>query len=361
MPELQQAIFIPDTRSWLYFGAQLGVGLYMFLVGLEFNTRLFRQQAQSALTVSLAGMLVPFVVAALLALWLLPMPGLFAPGISYANAALFLGAAIAITAFPMLARIIYERGLAGTKLGTLALAAGAIDDAAAWLILALVLASFGGGSELLIKALLGGSLYAWLMLTKMRLWLQPLADRVALTEQLAAWQFVLILLLFALSAWSMDFVGLHAVFGGFLLGIAMPRGTLVSLLQRRLEKPVLLLLLPMFFTYSGLNTRLDVLGASGLWLVTLVVLACSILAKFVACWAAARLKGADNPTALAIGALMNARGLMELIIINIALSYGVIEQGLFSMLVVMAIVTTLMAAPLFQLVYGRFQQKVTAT
>jgi len=361
LPELQQAIFIPDTRSWLYFGAQLGVGLYMFLVGLEFNTRLFRQQAQSALTVSLAGMLVPFVVAALLALWLLPMPGLFAPGISYANAALFLGAAIAITAFPMLARIIYERGLAGTKLGTLALAAGAIDDAAAWLILALVLASFGGGSELLIKALLGGSLYAWLMLTKMRLWLQPLADRVALTEQLAAWQFVLILLLFALSAWSMDFVGLHAVFGGFLLGIAMPRGTLVSLLQRRLEKPVLLLLLPMFFTYSGLNTRLDVLGASGLWLVTLVVLACSILAKFVACWAAARLKGADNPTALAIGALMNARGLMELIIINIALSYGVIEQGLFSMLVVMAIVTTLMAAPLFQLVYGRFQQKVTAT
>lgn len=361
LPELQQAIFIPETRSWLYFGAQLGVGLYMFLVGLEFNTRLFRQQAQSALTVSLAGMLVPFAVAALLALWLLPMPGLFAPGISYANAALFLGAAIAITAFPMLARIIYERGLAGTKLGTLALAAGAIDDAAAWLILALVLASFGGGSELLIKALLGGSLYAWLMLTKMRLWLQPLADRVALTEQLAAWQFVLILLLFALSAWSMDFVGLHAVFGGFLLGVAMPRGTLVSLLQRRLEKPVLLLLLPMFFTYSGLNTRLDVLGASGLWLVTLAVLACSILTKFVACWAAARLKGADNPTALAIGALMNARGLMELIIINIALSYGVIEQGLFSMLVVMAIVTTLMAAPLFQLVYGRFQQKVTAT
>ncbi|MCT8127483.1 MULTISPECIES: cation:proton antiporter [unclassified Alishewanella] len=357
LPELQQAIFIPETRSWLYFGAQLGVGLYMFLVGLEFNTRLFRQQAQSALTVSLAGMLVPFAVAALLALWLLPMPGLFAPGISYANAALFLGAAIAITAFPMLARIIYERGLAGTKLGTLALAAGAIDDAAAWLVLALVLASFGGGSELLIKALLGGSLYAWLMLTKMRLWLQPLADRVALTEQLAAWQFVLILLLFALSAWSMDFVGLHAVFGGFLLGVAMPRGTLVSVLQRRLEKPVLLLLLPMFFTYSGLNTRLDVLGAGGLWLVTLVVLACSILAKFVACWAAARLKGADNPTALAIGALMNARGLMELIIINIALSYGVIEQGLFSMLVVMAIVTTLMAAPLFQLVYGRFQTK----
>jgi Kef-type K+ transport system membrane component KefB len=361
LPELQQAIFIPETRSWLYFGAQLGVGLYMFLVGLEFNTRLFRQQAKSALTVSLAGMLVPFAVAALLALWLLPMPGLFAPGISYPNAALFLGAAIAITAFPMLARIIYERGLAGTKLGTLALAAGAIDDAAAWLVLALVLASFGGGTDLLVKALLGGSLYAWLMLSKMRLWLQPLADRVALTEQLASWQFMLILLLFALSAWSMDFVGLHAVFGGFLLGIAMPRGTLVSLLQRRLEKPVLLLLLPMFFTYSGLNTRLDVLGASGLWRVTLVVLACSILAKFVACWAAARLKGADNPTALAIGALMNARGLMELIIINIALNYGVIEQGLFSLLVVMAIITTLMAAPLFQLVYGRFQPKKTAT
>lgn len=360
LPELQQSIFISDTRSWLYFGAQLGVGLYMFLVGLEFNTRLFKQHARSAISVSLAGMLVPFVVAALLAVWLISQPGLFAPDMSYFNAALFLGAAIAITAFPMLARIIYERGLAGTPLGTMALAAGAIDDAAAWLVLAVVLASFGGGMTLLLTALLGGSLYAVLMLTKMRYWLQPLANKVAREQRLGVAPFLFVMLLFALSAYSMDWVGLHAVFGGFLLGIAIPRGLLAELLRHRLERMTILLLLPMFFTYSGLNTRLDVLGSAPLLLITVAILFCSILAKFGACWAAARLNGADNPTALAVGALMNARGLMELIIINIALSYGVIQQGLFSIMVVMAIVTTLMASPLFQLVYGRHQQAKTA-
>lgn len=361
LPELQQSIFVSETRSWLYFGAQLGVGLYMFLVGLEFNTRLFKEHARSAISVSLAGMLVPFIVAALLCIWLIEQPGLFAQGISYFNAALFLGAAIAITAFPMLARIIYERGLAGTPLGTMALAAGAIDDAAAWLVLAVVLASFGGGALLLATALIGGAFYAILMLTKMRHWLQPLANQVARQQRLGIRPFVIIMLLFALSAWSMDWVGLHAVFGGFLLGIAIPRGLLAELLRQRLERVTILILLPMFFTYSGLNTRLDVLGSANLLIITLVILFCSIFAKFVACWAAARLNGADNPTALAVGALMNARGLMELIIINIALSYGVIEQGLFSIMVVMAIVTTLMASPLFQWVYGRHQAKKTAT
>ncbi len=192
-PELQQSIFVADTMPLLYFGAQVGVGLYMFLVGLEFNTQLFRQQARSAIGVSLAGMIVPFIVGALLCLWLLQQPGLFAANISYANAALFMGAAIAITAFPMLARIIYERKLAGTALGTLALAAGAIDDAAAWVVLAVVLASFGGGVMLAIKAAIGGVLYATLMLTKVRGWLQPLADKVQSSDVLTAPQLVLML------------------------------------------------------------------------------------------------------------------------------------------------------------------------
>lgn len=358
-PELQQSIFVADTMPLLYFGAQVGVGLYMFLVGLEFNTQLFRQQARSAIGVSLAGMIVPFIVGALLCLWLLQQPGLFAANISYANAALFMGAAIAITAFPMLARIIYERKLAGTALGTLALAAGAIDDAAAWVVLAVVLASFGGGVMLAIKATIGGVLYATLMLTKVRGWLQPLADKVQSSGVLTAPQLLLILLLWACSAYAMEWVGLHAVFGGFLLGIAMPRGKLTELVNARLHKITVLLLLPMFFTYSGLKTQLDVLGSWQVLSTALVILLASIFAKFVACWAAARIGGADNRTALAVGALMNSRGLMELIIINIALNYGVIQQGLFSIMVLMAIVTTLMATPLFQLVYGRHMAKST--
>jgi Kef-type K+ transport system membrane component KefB len=352
-PELQKSIFIADTMPILYIGAQIGVGLYMFLVGLEFNTQLFKQQARSAIGVSLAGMLVPFAVAALLCLWLLDKPGLFASGISYANAALFMGAAIAITAFPMLARIIYERKLAGTALGTLALAAGAIDDAAAWIVMAVVLASFGGGAMLAIKAVIGGSLYATFMLTKARSWLQPLADKVEQSGVLTAPQLLLVIVLWAISAYTMEWVGLHAVFGGFLLGIAMPRGKLTALIDARLNKITVFLLLPMFFTYSGLKTQLNVLASFEVMSIALAILAASIFAKGIACWAAARIGGADNRTAMAVGALMNARGLMELIIINIALKFGVIEQGLFSIMVLMAIVTTLMATPLFQLVYGR--------
>jgi Kef-type K+ transport system membrane component KefB len=151
----------------------------------------------------------------------------------------------------------------------------------------------------------------------------------------------------------MDAVGMHAVFGGFLLGVAMPRGVFAEGLKRQLEPMTVLLLLPCFFTFSGLNTQLGLVADPALIGVTLVVLAASVLAKGGACWAAARLTGQDNATAMGVGALMNARGLMELIIINIGLARGIIGPALFSMLVLMAIATTLMASPLFELVYGR--------
>ena len=360
-PELQQSIFIPETMPMLYLGAQVGVGLYMFLVGLEFNTSFFREQGKSALSVSLAGMIVPFLAAMVLCLWLVDIPGLFAENISYGNATLFMGAAIAITAFPMLARIIYERGLSGTMLGTLALAAGAIDDAAAWCVLAVVLASFGGGAMLAVKAIVGGGLYAFLMLRYGTGWLTPLAEKVEQAGRMTGMHLLLVLVLWAMAAYAMEWVGLHAVFGSFLLGVAMPRGLLSEQIAAKLQKIVVFLLLPMFFTYSGLKTQLNVLASFEMFSIAMIILAASIFAKGVACWGAARLAGADNRTAMAVGALMNSRGLMELIIINIALKFGVIQQGLFSIMVLMAIVTTLMATPLFQLVYGRHVQAKAAS
>jgi len=160
-------------------------------------------------------------------------------------------------------------------------------------------------------------------------------------------------LLLTLSAWFADFIGLHAVFGGFLIGTAMPRGVFAQRLKQLLEPFTLVFLLPVFFTYSGLNTQLTMVNTPELLLIALGVLGASIFAKFVACWAAARLSGQDNRTSLGIGALMNARGLTELIILNIGLAAGIIGPALFSMLVLMAIVTTLMASPLFEWVYGR--------
>ncbi len=364
-PEQMKALFTQETRGMLYIGSQLGVGLYMFLVGMEFKTELFRSRAKSAASVSIAGMVAPFILGAALAPWLLNVDGMFAVKTKYLEAALFMGAAIAITAFPMLARIIYERGLSGTALGTLTLAAGAIDDAAAWCVLAIVLASFGAGDAHFfgltinpaLLAIGGGSLYAVFIFTLGKRWLARLGTIAEKHGSVNMGLMAVVLTLFCLSAWFTDQIGIHAVFGGFTLGVAMPRGVLTEDLTKKLEPFTVVFLLPMFFTYSGLNTKLSVLMHPTVLLVAVAILLASTVGKGVACWAAARLNGEDNRTAMAVGALMNSRGLMELIIINIGLQKGIIHIELFSTLVVMAIVTTLMASPVFEWVYGRHHRK----
>jgi len=347
LPELQLALFPKETRGMLYVGGQLGVGLYMFLVGTEFRSDHFRARYRSALSVSVAGIAAPFVLAFVLTPWLMTIPGLFAERVKLIEASLFLGAAIAITAFPMLARIIQERGLAGTRLGTLALTAGAVDDAAAWCILAIVLASFGGTWGGATLAIGGGIAYALFMVFIGSRLLRRLADPVRPDQPLSPTLLAAVLVLFCLSAWSMDAIGIHAVFGGFILGAALPKGALTEKLRTQLQPFVVVFLLPMFFTFSGLNTSLGLVLQPALMLGVVAILLASFCGKFVACWAAARATGENNRDAMAIGALMNARGLMELILINIGLQAGVILPGLFSILVLMAIVTTLMATPLF--------------
>ena len=357
-PDLQALIFPAATKGVLYVGAQLGVGLYMFLVGLGFRGDHFKANLHKAAAVSVSGMVAPFLIAIIGTPWLMTVPGLFAPTASRFDATLFMGASIAITAFPMLARIIHERGLSQTSLGTLSLSAGAIDDAAAWCVLAVVLASFGAaGKGIAITAIGGGIAFAGVMILVMPHLLKPLgrwAEREAVQgKPLGHGLLAITLMLFMIAAFTADGIGLHAVFGGFLLGTVMPRGALTERVKTLLEPFTVVLLLPMFFTYSGLNTQLTMVNSPELLLVAVAVLAASSLAKFGACWAAARLSAQDNRTALGIGALMNSRGLMELIIINIGLQAGVIQPALFSMLVMMAIVTTLMASPVFEWVYGR--------
>ncbi|WP_422017965.1 cation:proton antiporter [Roseateles sp.] len=352
-PELQAAIFPKEMKNVLYTGAQLGVGLYMFLVGTTLRLDHFASKARSAVGVSVAGIAAPFLFAVLITPFLLTVPGLFAAGISQANATLFMGACIALTAFPMLARIINERGLAHTSLGTLSLTAGAFDDAVSWCVLALVLAAFGAGPGVAVLAIGGGVLYAAFIMLFGRRLLAPLGRIVEREGGMSTTVLGITMALFCLSAFIMDAVGIHAIFGGFILGAVMPRGLFAAELKKKVEPLAVVLLLPMFFTYSGLNTRLDMLNSLELLMIALGILAVSVAAKFGACYLAARVAGEDNRTALGIGALMNSRGLMELIIINIGLQKGIIGPALFSMLVLMAVVTTMMASPLFELVYGR--------
>ncbi|KAB8142873.1 cation:proton antiporter [Chloroflexia bacterium SDU3-3] len=362
LPDLQQQVFPKGpSMSIIYASSQVGLVLYMFLIGVEFDTSLIRQRMRTAVSVSLAGILAPLALGAVVASFLIGQPGFFSDQVVPWQAMLFLGAAISITAFPMLARIIFERRLTGTSLGTLALAAGSTDDAISWCILALVLAVFNQNPAIALFAIGGGVIYALTVLLAVRPALRPLGAMAERQGDIGSGMLAFILLLVMLCAWITDVIGIYAIFGGFILGIAMPRGFFAKRLQQILEPIVTNFMLPLFFIFSGLNTSIGLVNSWWLWGVTLLILLVSILGKGVACWLAARMNGEPNREALAIGALMNARGLMELILLNIGLQHGIITPTLFTMLVFMAIVTTLMASPIFELVYGRHRSKEVAS
>lgn len=356
-PEWQHVLFPKESISVLFVVAQLGIGLFMFLVGMSFRVDHFKNNAGTAAAVSISGMAAPFLVAVLITPWLMSIPGLFTPATNSFNATLFMGAAIAITAFPVLARIIHERGLSNSRLGALTLSAGAVDDAGAWCVLAIVLSSLGGDPSIAVKTILGGLVFASVVLLLGPRLFAPLGRIVERDGKISPVILSITLISLMISAFIADAIGLHAVFGGFLIGTVMPRGKFVSELKKQLEPLAVVFLIPMFFTFSGLNTEMTMINNPELILIAAAVLVGSILAKGGACWAAARLCGQDNRTAMGIGALMNARGLMELIIINIGLQRGIIGPALFSMLVLMTIVTTLMATPVFEWAYGKHARK----
>lgn len=349
LPEAQRWLFPAESRPILFSGAQVGLAVYMFTVGLEFRVDLVRSRMRSALAISASGILAPFVLGCVIGFALLARGGFFGAGVTAGQAVPFMGAAMAITAFPMLARIIYERGLNGTMVGALALAAGAIDDAAAWGVLALVLASLSRDIGIAVMAIGGSVVFLVILFTVGRRLLGALGTYAAKgeNEQRSAFGWMLVLLM--LAAWFTDTIRLYAVFGAFFLGAAVPRGAFSEKLQAWMEPMTTSLLLPLFFIYSGLNTRFDLVNDVMLWLVVAVVLAAAVLGKAGACYAAARLCGESHREAMGIGSLMNARGLMELIILNIGLERGIITPTLFTILVFMAIATTLMATPMFNL------------
>lgn len=353
LPEAQHVLFPKAVMPVIYVVAQIGLALYMFLVGLEFDVELLRKRARSAVTVSWAGILTPFSLGALIAWGVHGDTTLFAEGVSVGEAALFMGAAMSITAFPMLARIIYERGLSGTSMGTLALAAGSADDAAAWCILAIVLASFSGKAAIAVWAIGGGLAFALFAFFVLKPALRRAGAWVERRQAYDSFALPGALMLLAAAAWYTDRVGIYAVFGAFVLGAAMPRGEIAKRIEAQVQPLTVNLLLPLFFVYSGLNTRIGLVNSPALWGLALLVLLAATLGKGGACYAAARLGGEPHREAVGIGALMNARGLMELIILNIGLERGVITPTLFSIMVVMAIVTTLTALPVFNLAFGK--------
>ncbi len=351
-PQAQAWLFPEQSRAILFSGAQVGLALYMFTVGLEFRVELVQARLKSALAISASGILAPFGLGCLLAIWLWREGGFFGEGVSLKLAAPYFGAAMAITAFPMLARIIFERKLTGTPAGVLALAAGAIDDAAAWGVLALVLAGLKGEPKLALYAIGGGAFFVVALRYIARPLLKKISGVAEASEEGSRSMTGWVLVLLMIAAWYTDMIGLYAVFGAFFLGATFPKGKFSEYLVTTIEPLTSLLLLPLFFIYSGLNTRFDLLSVSML-LPALACLVAAVLGKAGACYLAARACGEPNRDALGIGMLMNARGLMELIILNIGLQAKLITPALFTILVFMAIVTTLMATPLYNLTVAK--------
>lgn len=354
-PSAAAYLFPKASMPILFAVAQLGLVLYMFLVGLEFDLALIRARARGAALVSAAGIAAPFALGGLIAWRLHGDAGwpLFGERVTSPQAVLYMGAAMSITAFPMLARIVHEQGLSRTPLGTLVLAAGSLDDAAAWCLLAIVLSAFAGDPWLAILAIGGGGVFLLAMLGPVRRLLGPLGAKLEQEGEMSTGLFVRVLVLLMLGAFVTDALRIYAVFGAFLTGAAMPKGRFAEEITKRIEPLTVGLLLPLFFVYSGLNTTIGLVATPALAGLGLVILAAACLGKGVACWGAARLAGAGPRDALATGALMNARGLMELIILNIGLERGIIRPTLFTLMVLMAVVTTLAATPLFERVYGR--------
>lgn len=355
-PQLQSQIFPKAANSGLYILSQVGVVLYMFLVGIEIDKVSLRQNIRSAVAISLSGIFAPLVLGAGLAFFLFNDSRLFTPGTSTWSGMLFMGAAMSITALPVLARIIQERNLLGTRLGNLSLTSGAVSDVVAWCILAFTLANVTGQISVALFAIGGAAIYTVVVWFGGRPALNWLSKRAEEKNGLTRWEFTLVLIALMLGAWFTDAAGIHAVFGAFILGLAMPRGKLTEQLRHYIEPLTLNFLLPLFFIYSGLNTQLSLVNSGYLWLLTGIVLVVAFAGKAIACWLAALASGMNQRESLAIGTLMNTRGLVELVILNIGLEKGIITPTLFTIMVIMALVTTFMTTPLFKLIYPRHSQ-----
>jgi Kef-type K+ transport system membrane component KefB len=346
-PHLQSQIFASDIVPYIGVAANLGLVFYMFLIGLEVDLGQLRGRARMTLAVSNTALLVPLMLGLLVAL---PLYTLLAPDIRFAAFALFVAVSMSITAFPVLARIISERRMIKRPLGTLALSAAAVDDVSAWFLIALATAVAGAGSGLVVLETIG---WAAVFCLVMAFAVRPVMARAAVAYDEAGhvpgtW----ITVIFAgvlLSAITTETIGIAVIFGAFVMGLAMPRHAGLSEdVTQRVEDFVLTLLLPLFFAYTGLRTNVELLGSGQLVAITLGLCALAIVGKYGGTLIAARVIRLPWRQSAVLGALMNTRGLTELIVLNLALSAGAISQALFTALVIMALLTTFMAGPLIR-------------
>ena len=332
--------------------AQVGVVLFMFLVGLELDTSLLRKKTHSTIAISHASIIAPFLLGSAAALWIYPK--LSTSDVPFSVFALFMGVSMSVTAFPVLARILTDRGMSKTRLGVIAISCAAVDDVTAWCLLAFVVSIAQSRLEGAIVTIALTAGYLALMLVLVRPLLARLVRRQELRRQVTQGTTALMLVGLLLSALLTEYIGIHALFGAFLLGAIVPHDSLLAkALGQKLEDLVVVFLLPAFFAFTGMRTQIGLVSGLDNWLVCGVIIVVACLGKFGGSSVAARLTGLDWRDAASIGVLMNTRGLMELIVLNIGLDLKVLSPTLFAMMVIMALVTTFATTPVLHLLQRR--------
>ncbi|MCX4098271.1 cation:proton antiporter [Nocardia sp. alder85J] len=337
----------------MYVIGQLGLVLYMFLVGTSFRTSILTDHIKVAGVTASAGVVVPMALGGITGFLLVGHGDYFTGKVHAWQGGLFLAAAIAITSFPMLAWIIHDSGLHNTRLGTMALSCAASDDAVSWILLATVVATTKTNMNGAVLAVAGGVGFVVFMLvvgTRLLKRLDAWGEReMRAGAALPVGPFMAMLMVLLAGAWFTDWVGVYSVFGAFIAGVVMPRGRLLDAVRERTEPIVSHLLLPAFFIFTGLNTKLSLLFHPAALIVVGVVLVVSFVGKFGAVTLAARWQGMSWREAGSMGSLANARGLMELVLLNVGLTQGLINQSLYTILAVMTIVTTFVATPIYRM------------
>ncbi|WP_294683864.1 cation:proton antiporter [uncultured Bacteroides sp.] len=362
-PDVFQALFPPESLTNLELLSQVGLVLFMFVIGMELDFSVLKNKINETLVISHAGILVPFFLGIVASYWIYEEYA--AVRTSFLPFALFIGISMSITAFPVLARIIQERNMTKTPLGTLAIASAANDDVTAWCLLAVVIAIAKAGTFASALYAIGlTALYIIIMFMVVRPFLKKVGEVYANQEVINKTFVALILLILIISSTLTEIIGIHALFGAFMAGVVMPPSLgFRKVMMEKVEDIALVFFLPLFFAFTGLRTEIGLINSPALWGVCLLLITVAVAGKLGGCAVAARLVGESWKDSFTIGTLMNTRGLMELVALNIGYEMGVLPPSIFVILVIMALVTTFMTTPLLHFVeqiFARREERLSA-
>jgi Kef-type K+ transport system membrane component KefB len=359
LPVFSATLFPVQSLGNLQFLSQIGLILFMFIVGMELDFKSLKNRAKDAVIISQMSIVIPFTLGIALAYFI--YSSFAPPGIAFLPFALFIGIAMSITAFPVLARIVHERGIQKTPLGTMVITCAAVDDITAWSLLAAVVAVAKAGSVLSsVFTIILAVLYVFIMFKVIRPFLNRIGDLHPTRENLSKPIIAIFLTTLIISSYITEVIGLHALFGAFMAGTIMPQNVrFKNLLIEKIEDVAVILLLPLFFVFTGLRTQIGLLNDFNLLGITGLIILIAVTGKFIGGAIAARIVGQNWQNSLSIGALMNTRGLMELVVLNIGYDLGILSPEIFSMMVIMALVTTFMTGPSLNLINKLFKAKIS--